>query len=177
MTVLYPFVASAHRSKIRLCDYIMNTLSVGAPLWTNTAAMPAPDKKSKARKSNFHYHVPPKAEKTSTNHRYIQYSSNAGLVSVSTSSVQTPVLLQPGDNLSEINQVEFEPIDIHTVSVNSGEDDAPPIDPAYLTHMEEQEGFETLEKVKRFRSKGVWLCSLMIYLRLTLAYCTGSGIA
>jgi hypothetical protein len=107
--------------------------------------------KRKARQSNFYYHVPPKAEKKSTNHRYIQYSSNAGLVSASTSSVQTPVLHQP-EVLSEIsNQVESEPIDI-----NGGEDDATPIDQAYLIHMEEQEGFETLEKVKRFRFKGVW---------------------
>jgi hypothetical protein len=116
--------------------------------------MTPPYKKPKARKSNFHYHVPPKAEKTTTNHRYIQYSSNAGLVSFSTSSVQTPVLHQP-EVLSEIsNQVESELIGI--VSINSGEDNATPIDPAYLTHMEEQEGVETLEKVKQIRSKGVW---------------------
>jgi hypothetical protein len=99
--------------------------------------------------------VPPKEEKKATNHCYIKYSSNAGVISVSTSLIQTLVMHQPDETSNEIlsgmSQVEFDTQAIGT----SEESYETPIEQAYLTHMEEQEDAEAVEKVKRVRSKGV----------------------
>ena len=43
-----------------------------------------------------------------------------------------------------------------------------PIDQAYLSHIEEQQDFETMEKMKRVWSKGVWYISSMTHLALML---------
>ena len=50
-----------------------------------------------------------------------------------------------------------------------GDDDCEiPIDQAYLSHIEKQQDFETMEKMKRVQSKEVWYISSMTHLALIL---------
>ena len=120
--------------------------------------------KSKRPKAKFYYHIPPKEEKTSTDHRYIHYTSKLGGTSTTTSWVQTPCVMHQPDNASEI---QSETIPGSSLDDCGDNDYEIPIDPAYLNHIEEQQDFETMEKAKRVRSKGVLHISPMTHQLLT----------
>ena len=68
--------------------------------------------------------------------------------------MQTPLVMhQLGDPSKIQSDPEIKWIDI--LGGNGGEADEISIDQVYLTHIEEQDDFETVEKVKRVRFKGV----------------------
>jgi hypothetical protein len=61
-------------------------------------------------------------------------------------------------------------------TVDNGGGDETPIDQAYLTHIEEQD-FDTVEKIRRVRFKGVWSCSWITRQWLTSLCCVGPSVA
>jgi hypothetical protein len=128
---------------------VVNTCSPTLAL-QHLLSNPADMAPSATKKPKLQYHIAPKDEKTTSTHRYIHYSSHSGVVSVSTSSVQTPVMHLPEPVMHQPEKAiksltEFE--DTGDVC----------IDQVYLHHIEEQlDGdVETMEKVKRVRFKGV----------------------
>lgn len=116
--------------------------------------MPPSNKGKKA--AIFRYHVAPKEEKTSTNRRYIHYSSKSGLISTSATSVTTPLVMHKANERIDIQpeglQVGINSMD--STEEDNGDDDEMSIDQAYLDHTEEH-GIEVAEGVKRVRFKGV----------------------